>query len=96
MAVTIEVTRENPEPSILALVNPVSKRRKHMARTKGPTVTELRDENESLREENETLQAALDEANNRLAQIYDLSAEEIEPEDFEDTESEDTEGEEES
>jgi hypothetical protein len=65
-----------------------------MARSKGPTAAELREENEQLREELDTTQAALDEANTRLAQIYDLSSEEIEPEDFE--ESDLDEGEEES
>lgn len=47
----------------------------------------------TLKEENEILRMALDEANNRLARIYDLSSEEIEPEDFEDEDFEDEEAE---
>jgi hypothetical protein len=67
--------------------NPKTKGEKIMARTtrtKAPTVAALREENESLREERDTLQLALDDANDRLSQIYDLSAEE-DLEDFEDS-----------
>jgi hypothetical protein len=82
MAVAIEVTRENPEPAILALVNPARKKGKtQMARETNA------DKIARLESELETTQAALDEANDRLAQIYDLSAEEIEPEDFEEEDS---------
>jgi hypothetical protein len=65
---------ENPSPEMLAIINPSEE-------TSMPTI-------EELMEENENLQMALDEANSRLAQIYDLSSEEIEPEDFEDDEIE--------
>ncbi len=57
---------------------------------KGPTAAELREENEELRSELESTQQALDEANDRLSQIYDLSAEEVEPEDFEEGEESDS------
>jgi len=76
MATQIEVTRQN------------SKGEKFMA--KGPTAAELREENEELRSELESTQQALDEANDRLSQIYDLSAEEVEPEDFEEGEESDS------
>jgi hypothetical protein len=89
MAVEIEVTRENPTPAILALVNPTRKKGK----TKMARETNA-DKIARLESELETTQAALDEANDRLAQIYDLSAEEIEPEDLEDSDLD--EGEEES
>jgi predicted RNase H-like nuclease (RuvC/YqgF family) len=93
---------ENPAPAILALVNP---RRKEMARAKSVATLEaeiesLQSENQELQDSLETTEAALDEANSRLASIYDLSSEEIAPEDFsedsdlEDEESEDPNGEE--
>jgi hypothetical protein len=59
----------------LALVNP-HREEKHMARSQNPTY-------EELREELEATQMALEEANDKLNQIFDLAAEEPEPEDFE-------------
>ncbi len=85
---------ENPAPSTLALINPISKRSKTtMPRAKSVATLEaeienLQSENLDLQESLETTEQALDEANGRLAQIYDLSSEEIEPEDFEEGEEE--------
>lgn len=61
---------ENPEPMTLALINPNEET--CMARTP-----------EDYEDEIERLESALDEANSRLARIYDLSSEEIAPEDYE-------------
>jgi hypothetical protein len=65
----------NPQPMSLAVINPNEET--HMPRT-----------TEDYEDEIERLEMALDEANSRLARIYDLSSEEIEPEDYEE-ESED-------
>jgi hypothetical protein len=92
---------ENPAPSTLALVNPISKRsRATMPRAKSVATLEaeienLRNDNLELQESLDLTETALDEANSRLAQIYDLSGEEIDPEDFsEDSDLEDEESEE--
>jgi Skp family chaperone for outer membrane proteins len=78
MATTTEVTRENPKSKGSATMP-----RGKSAATLEKEIERLEAENGDLQSELENTQAALDDANDRLSQIYDLSSEEPEPEDFE-------------